>query len=146
MLENKSTKCNTVQLEKFYSELSQPVASDIDFEYFLIFMVITIMKMMTLIKDVNNEIIKIRCEYNVMEKRICSDYLHLFLRGEYIEAKSIFKDTSGQALSTNPVFRRETLIFFSKVSMPHGESFSFFKQEALFFPTARGPVCCGGQG
>ena len=142
MLENKSTKCNTVQLEKFYSELSQPVASDIDFEYFLIFIMITIMKMMTLIRDVINEIRRI----NVMEGRLRTDYLHLFLRGKYFEAMSIFKDTSGQALSTNPVFRRETLIFFSKVSMPHGESFSFFKQEALFFPTARGPVCCGGQG
>ena len=62
MLENKSTKCNTVQLEKFYSELSQPVASDIDFEYFLIFMMITIMKMMTLILDVTNEIKRIRCD------------------------------------------------------------------------------------
>ena len=31
-VEKSLTRCNIVQLEKFYSELSQPVASDIDFE------------------------------------------------------------------------------------------------------------------
>ena len=104
------------------------------------------MKMMALIRDVINEIRRIRCEYDVMESRIFTYCLHLFLRGKYFKAKSIFKDTSGQALSTNPVFRRESLIFSSKVSMPHGESFSFFKQGALFFSTTRWPVYCGGQG
>ena len=72
--------------------------------------------------------------------------LVLLNRGKYFEAKSISKDTSGQVLSTNPVFRREILIFSSKVGVPHGESFSFFKQGALFFSTARRPVYCGGQG
>ena len=47
-------------------------------------------------------------------------------------------------LSTNPVFRRGTLTFSLKVS--EEMSFFFFRQRALFFFTARGPVCCGGQG
>ena len=39
-----------VQLEKFYSDLSQPVASDIDFEYLrmMIMMMMTMMLMMML--------------------------------------------------------------------------------------------------
>ena len=51
-VEKSLTRCNIVQLEKFYSELSQPVASDIDFEYLLIFMMITLMKMMTMMRVV----------------------------------------------------------------------------------------------
>ena len=70
-VEKSLTKCNIVQLEKFYSELSQPVASDIDFEYLLIFMMITLMKMMAMM-------------------RTCTDCLYLFLRGNDLEAKFIF--------------------------------------------------------